>query len=212
MKRAGPANARAGLVLAHGRGADAADILGLWQAARLSDVAALAPEAPGRSWWPTSFLAPAAQMEPFVARGVAAMADAIRRFEAEGIPRSRIWLAGFSQGAGLALETFARQGEGLAGVLAFSGGLIGTGDAGGTADPALYGFADKRFDYPGRRDGAKVWISVHERDPHIPLARAQRSAEVLAGMGAAVETAVWPGAGHGMLPRDLDILRTWLSA
>lgn len=212
MKRAGPENARAGLVLAHGRGADAADILGLWQAARLPDVAALAPEALGRSWWPTSFLAPSAQIEPFVTRGVAAMEEAVGRFEAEGIPRSRIWLAGFSQGAGLALETFARKGEGLAGVLAFSGGLIGTGDAGTTADLALYGFADKTFAYPGRRDGAKVWISVHERDPHIPLARAQRSSEVLAAMGATVETAVWPGAGHGMLPRDLEVLQGWISA
>jgi phospholipase/carboxylesterase len=36
---------------------------------RLPDVALAAPQAPGMTWWPTSFLAPAAQMEPFVERG-----------------------------------------------------------------------------------------------------------------------------------------------
>ena len=64
MQRAGAlANrARAGIVLAHGRGGSAADILGLLSHAALPDVAAIAPEAPGQSWWPTSFLAPMARM------------------------------------------------------------------------------------------------------------------------------------------------------
>ncbi|MES2665270.1 MAG: dienelactone hydrolase family protein [Pseudomonadota bacterium] len=214
MKRAGPAGtgtgASTGIVLAHGRGADAADILGLFAASGLTDVAAIAPEAPGQSWWPTSFLAPSAQMEPFVVQGVAAMQAAVAALEAEGIARNRIWLGGFSQGAGLALESFARSGEGLAGVFGFSGGLIGTGDAGGPADAALYGHAPKRFDYAGRRDGAKVWISVHARDPHIPVKRVEDSAAVLRAMGAAVETRIHPGAGHGILAEDMAKLRAWV--
>jgi len=144
-------------------------------------------------------------------RAVAAMAEAVARLEAEGLPRSAIWLGGFSQGAVLALETFARQGEGLAGVLALSGGLIGTADAGGPPDPALYGHAAKRFDYPGRRTGAKVWMSVHERDPHIPLARVRESATVLTGLGAEVITHVYPGAGHAVMREDIERLRTWLN-
>lgn len=208
MKRAGTARgARAGLVLAHGRGADAADILGLFAHAGLEGVAAVAPEAPGNSWWPTSFLAPAAVMEPHVLRAIAAMEEGVRLLEADGVPRGRIWLSGFSQGACLALETFARKGEGLAGVLAFSGGLIGTGDAEGAAQAGLYGHGEKLFAYLGRRDGARAWISVHERDPHIPLARAHRSAEVLRAMGAEVELTVYPGAGHSVLAPDLAAMR-----
>jgi phospholipase/carboxylesterase len=142
---------------------------------------------------------------------VAVLAEAIATLEAEGIPRAAIWLGGFSQGAVLALETFARQGEGLAGVLALSGGLIGTGEAGGAADDALYGHAPKLFDYTGRRDGAKVWMSVHERDPHIPLRRVRDSATVLTGMGAEVTTQIYPGAGHAVMREDIERLRTLLN-
>jgi predicted esterase len=203
--------ARAGIVLAHGRGGSAADILGLLAHAALPDVAAIAPEAPGQSWWPTSFLAPMARMEPFVATGLAALRDAVAALEAEGLPRERIWLAGFSQGACLALESFARDGAGLAGVFGMSGGLVGRGDAPGGPQPALYGHAPKRFDYPGRREGAQVWISVHQRDPHIPLERVQDSATALKVMGATVETRIYPGEGHGVMQDDLAALRIRLN-
>jgi predicted esterase len=148
-----------------------------------------------------------AQLEPFVAAGLAAFSEAVARLEAEGLPRDRIWLAGFSQGACLALESFARDGAGLAGVFGMSGGLVGLGDAPGGPQSALYGHAPKWFDYPGRRDGAQVWISVHQRDPHIPLQRVQDSAAALKAMGAAVETRVYPGDGHGVMPDDLAALR-----
>jgi predicted esterase len=213
MQRAGaPAGrAKAGLVLAHGRGGTAADILGLFAHAALPDVAAVAPQAPGQSWLPTSFLAPSAAMEPFVQSGLAAMRHAVAALHAEGLPRERIWLAGFSQGACLALEAFAREGEGLAGVLAMSGGLVGTADAPGGPVAALHGFAGKLFDYPGRRDGASVWISVHEYDPHIPLQRASESAAVLEALGASVETRVYPGPGHSVMQDDLAAMRARLN-
>jgi phospholipase/carboxylesterase len=214
VKRAGAAAGRAstGLVLAHGRGGSAGDILGLLAHAALPDVAAIAPEAPGHSWWPTSFLAPSRQMEPFVAAGLGAMREAVATLEAEGLPRTRIWLGGFSQGACLALEAFAREGEGLAGGIALSGGLVGTSDAPGPGDPALYGHGPKRFDYAGRRTGARVWISVHERDPHIPLRRVQESAAALSALGADVETRVFPGAGHGVMQDDIVALCARLNA
>ncbi len=211
MKRMGPrAGAKAGIVLAHGRGGTAADILGLMAAAGLSDVVALAPEAAGQSWWPTSFLAPTAVLAPFVERGTAAMVQAVAELEAEGLARRDIWLGGFSQGACLALETFARSGAGLGGVFGFSGGLLGTGDTGGAADDALYGHVAKVFDYPGRRDTSRVWLSVHERDPHIPLLRVQESATVLQGLGAMVEAKIYPGAGHRVMPADLATLQAWI--
>lgn len=212
MIRAGApaARATAGIVLLHGRGGSAADILSLLDHAGLPDVAALAPQAPGNSWWPTSFLAPAAQMAPFVAQGIAAATAALDALEAEGIPRNRLWLGGFSQGACLALETFACAGEGLAGVFGLSGGLVGLEDS-GAPSPDLYGHADKTLTYPGRRDGARVWISVHERDPHIPLRRVQDSAAALTAMGAQVEAVIHPGAGHGVMQADMAALRAALN-
>ncbi len=212
MIRAGAATgkARAGLVLLHGRGATAEDILGLAARAGLQGVALAAPQAPGRSWWPTSFLAPAALMAPHLERALAAATAALGVLEAEGLDRRRLFLAGFSQGACLALETFARAGAGLGGVLALSGGLLGTADQ-GAATPALYGHADKRLTYPGRRDGARAWLSVHDQDPHIPLQRVQDSAAALAAMGAEVRTHVVPGAGHGVFPEDLAALQRLLA-
>jgi len=204
--------ARAGIVLLHGRGAQAADMLPLLDHAGLSGVAAVAPEAPGQSWWPTSFLAPAAAMEPYVERGLAAVSGAVSALEGKGIARNAIWLAGFSQGACLALEAHARIGAGLAGVFGLSGGLVGTADAAGDPDPSLYGHAPKRFDYgPGHGVG-RVWISVHARDPHIPVRRVEESAAVFHALGAEVTTETYPGAGHGLREADIAILRDWLGA
>lgn len=211
MRRAGPSRgATTGIVLLHGRGGSAADILSLMAHAALPDIAAIAPEAAGNSWWPTSFLAPSAQMEPFVTAALAQVEAAIATLQGEGIAPGRIWLAGFSQGACLACEAYARIGAPLAGLLAFSGGLVGTADAEGGPSEALYGHRPKRFDYDGKRPG-KVWLSVHERDPHIPLFRVQDTAATLAALGATVETRVHPGAGHGVMRDDLAALRRLLA-
>jgi phospholipase/carboxylesterase len=212
MKRVGARNARVGIVLAHGRGGSAADILRLMEGLGLPDVAAVAPEAPGNSWWPVSFLSPFDQTAAHVARGIAAMVSAVGVLEGEGIARQNIWLGGFSQGACLALETFAREGAGLAGVFGLSGGLVGTGDAEGGPDALLYGHGPKRLDYAGRREGGRVWLSVHAQDPHIPLKRAEDTAFVLRGMGAEVECKVYPGPGHAVMPADVARMRGWLNA
>lgn len=203
-----PQGAKAGIVLLHGRGGSAHDILSLLDHAGLAQVAATAPEAPGNSWWPTSFLAPTAQMEPCVTAGLQAVASAVDALRTQGLSNQSIWLAGFSQGACLALEAFARQAEwggaGLAGVFGFSGGLIGTADA-GAPNAQLMGHPDKRLSYPAL--GGRVWISVHERDPHIPLKRVQDSISALQTAGASVQSHIYPGPGHTLLTPDIAALR-----
>ena len=203
-------DARWGMVLLHGRGSSPFDMLQIVNILDLSTLAVVAPEAPGQSWWPTSFLAPTAVIEPPLAAALAEVRFAVQALREEGLADRRIWLAGFSQGAVLALEAFAREGEGLAGVFAMSGGLIGTGDAKGGPKAELYGNSDKTFDYPGKRRGAKVWISVSERDPHIPLARARASGDVLQTLGARVQLHVEPGQGHTVVQADFDQMRAWL--
>ena len=200
MARHAPASGRAaiGLVLVHGRGASAASILDLARAVALPDLVAVAPEAPGLSWWPTSFLAPMAQMQEPLEAALEAMDAAVAGLEAEGLPRDRIALAGFSQGACLALEFAVRRGQGLHSVTSFSGGLIGTADASAAGDPALQGFAPKRFDYRTPLAGMPVHLSVHEQDPHIPMLRVRETAVVLDRLGAQVTSRIIPGAGHGL--------------
>ncbi len=206
-----PAKAHLGLVMLHGRGADAADILGLVDALGLPDIAAVAPEAPARSWWPTSFLAPSAQVEPHLERGLAAIDAAIAELEAGGLTRDRIALGGFSQGACLALEYAARRGGEFHAVLGLSGALVGTGDAEGEPLDSLYGFAPKQFEYTPRLHGVPVYLGCHERDPHIPLARVWETEAVLAGLGARVDANIHPGEGHGVTAEDVAALRRYLN-
>ncbi len=68
------------------------------------------------------------------------------------------------------------------------------------------------FDYPGRLDAVPTLLGCHERDPHIPLARVHQSAAILTGLGAAVETMILPGAGHGIVPAEVAWLRARLNA
>jgi predicted esterase len=207
---AAPDRARSGLVVVHGRGASAADILGLGDALALPEIALAAPQAPGRSWWPTSFLAPSAQMEPFVAQGLAAIDAAIDALVAGGLPRDRVALAGFSQGGCLALEYAARRG-GVTAVFGLSAGLVGTGDGDGPATETLSGFLSKRFDYATDLSGIPALVAVHERDPHIPLARARDSAAALEALGAKVTLQVAPGAGHGVTADNVAAMRAVLN-
>lgn len=203
---------RLGLVLVHGRGASARSILDLVRLLAIPDLVAVAPEAPGMSWWPTSFLAPMSQMQAPLEAGLAAVAGAVAALEAEGLARNRIALAGFSQGACLALEFAARQGAGLQSVTGWSGGLVGTGEAADKGDPALYGFAPKRFDYRTPLAGTPVHLSVHEQDPHIPLLRVRETALVFDRLGASVTSRLLPGTGHGFDEAELNGLRARLAA
>lgn len=209
---AAPAAARMGLVLLHGRGDSAAGIMGLAQALGMDDIAVAAPEAAGNSWWPTSFLAPHAQLEPWLGSALNAAGRTVALLEAGGLPRARIVVAGFSQGACLALEYAARSGGPWAGVAGLSGGLVGTGDAAGTPEAALYGHGPKAFDYADRLDGVPVYLGCHDSDPHIPRARVEQSALILRKEGADVTTRLHPGAGHGITQADFDAFRRIMAA
>ncbi|WP_138465109.1 alpha/beta hydrolase [Poseidonocella sp. HB161398] len=211
-----PDRASHGLVLVHGRWASAASILPLGEGLGLPRLALAAPEAPRHangetSWWPCSFLSAQAEIEPWLPAALDAVGAAVAALESAGLPRARIGIAGFSQGACLALEFAARRGGGFAGIFACSGGLVGTADAGGPPRAELYGHGEKIFGYAADLSGQKVRISNHAADPHIPMARVNRSAEVLAGLGADVATEVEPGIHHGVLTGDIRAMRAALS-
>lgn len=214
LASAGPPLDRARLVMVmlHGRGAGPEDMLGLLDHLAMPDVAALAPAAAGNSWWPDSFLAPLPANEPGLSSGLSVVAALLDDLERTGIGPDRTVLVGFSQGACLALEAAARLARPFRAVAALSGGLVGTGDVDETPRADLYGRAGKRFDYDGSLADVRVLIACHERDPHIPLARVHRSAEVLSHMGAVVDTLVIPRAGHGVVAEEVAWLRGQLNA
>ena len=177
-----PATAKLTMILVHGRGASAEDIVALAEALELDDVAYIAPQAAGRTWYPYSFLAPIGQNEPGISSGLAVFARLIAELQDDGVERERIALLGFSQGACLALEFSAGHAARYAGVFGLSGGLIGP-----PGTPR---------DYEGSFDGTPVFLGCSDVDPHIPLARVQESADVFRRLAGAVDERIYRGMGH----------------
>jgi predicted esterase len=198
--RRGPSLAEARLVgiAVHGRGAPAEDILGLAEELHAPDIAWLAPQAAGLTWYPYSFLSPIPQNEPGITSALGVLAGLVREAAGAGVPASRVLLMGFSQGACLVLEFAARHPAVYAGVVGLSGGLIGP-----PGTPR---------DYPGSLSGAPVFMGCSDVDPHIPVERVQESAEVFRRMGAAVDARIYKGMGHTVNMDELSAVRSLLAA
>jgi len=174
--------ARAAAVLLHGRGSNAADMLGLAEEFGQRDIAYLAPEAPGHTWYPYSFLAPFTQNEPHLANALATVHATLERLAQDGFPPERAALIGFSQGGCLALEYVARHAKRYGAVAGLSAGLIGP-----PGTPR---------EYAGSLAGTPVFLGCSDIDSHIPLARVHESRDVFEKLGAEVAERIYPGMGH----------------
>ena len=193
-----PAQAKAALVMIHGRGDSAAGILSLADALDVAGYTLLAPEASGYEWYPYSFLAPLEQNEPWLSSALAKVGSALALLAEAGIPAERTALLGFSQGACLALEYAARNARRYGAIIGLSGGLIGPD---GTAR-----------DYSGSLSGTPVFLGCSDIDPHIPAARVRETATVLEGMGADVTMRLYPGLGHTVNRDEVDAVNRMLAA
>ena len=169
-------------MLLHGRGADSEGMLALAQEFGQDDIAYVAPEAAGRSWYPYSFLAPLEQNEPHLSDALDMVGAAMSRLAREGYPPERVALIGFSQGGCLALEYAARNAERYGAVAGLSAGLIGP-----PGTPR---------DYKGSLAGTPVFLGCSDVDGHIPLARVHESRDVLGKLGAEVDERIYPRMGH----------------
>jgi predicted esterase len=187
--------ARAAMLLLHGRGAGAEDIMMFADSLAEPGYAFLAPEAPGSAWYPNSFLAPLMSNEPYLSSALARIEGLLASIQGQGIPLERTVLLGFSQGACLALEYTVRHASAgrYGAVVGWSGGLIGPP---GTA-----------WDYPGSLDGTPVFLGCSDTDPYIPRARVDLSAEVLGKKGAVVTERIYPGLGHTVNQDEVDFVR-----
>ena len=190
--------ARAGAILLHGRGADAADILGLAMELGVEDVAYAAPEAAGHTWYPYSFLAPVSDNEPGISSGLSVIDSLVTRFAGAGLAGERLLLMGFSQGACLTLEYAARHARRYGGIAGLSGGLIGP-----PGTPR---------DYSGSFDDTPVFLGCSDVDPHIPRERVEETAEVLRRMGARVTMRLYPRFGHAVNEDEMEAVREMLRA
>ncbi len=191
-------SAKAAMIMIHGRGATAEDILSLASEVNQPGFTYLAPQAAGYTWYPNSFLAPIASNEPALSSGLTVIASLLGHLNKAGVSPERTILLGFSQGACLSLEFAARHARRYGGVVGLSGGLIG---ADGTAR-----------DYPGSLAGTPIFLGCSDVDFHVPKERVLFSADVLQRLGAAVTTKLYPRMGHTVNQDELEVVRTMMQA
>ena len=182
--------AKAAMILIHGRGATAPSILDLAGVLSHPDIAYLAPQASGNTWYPYSFLSPMNQNEPGLSSALQVMADVVAQVEAAGIPAEKIIIGGFSQGACLSSEFVARNARRYGGLIVFSGGVIGP-----PGTPR---------DYDGSLEGTPVFLGCSDTDFHIPAERVHETTAVFEGLGGNVTEKIYPGMGHTVIQDEID--------
>jgi predicted esterase len=185
------------MVLLHGRGGSAEDILELGSAFHLQNVAYLAPQAAGNTWYPLSFLAPRKMNEPYLSSALAKVESVVQSLQEAGFGRERIVVGGFSQGACLATEFVASHPARYGGLVAFTGGLIGP--------PGSLQSSPN-----GELTGTPALLCSGDPDPHVPWTRIEESAAILSGMGATVTTRRYPGRPHTVTQEELELARNLL--
>jgi predicted esterase len=188
------AEATGAIVLLHGRGGSAENMLSLARALHREGLAYLAPQAAGHTWYPNSFLAPRESNEPYLSSALRKVGLVIAELEAAGLPLDRIVIAGFSQGACLATEFVASNPARYGGLIAFTGGLIGS--------------PDTNLHHDGSLAGTPALFLSGDPDPHVPWQRVQASAAELERMGAIVTARRYPGRPHTISVEEVELART----
>jgi len=188
---------KSAIILLHGRGGSAEDILGLREEFGFPEASYLAPEAPGHTWYPYSFLTPIERNEPWLTQSLAKVSETVDAALRQGIARENIVIAGFSQGACLASEFVARNAARYGGLIAFTGGLIGP--------------PGTDFRYPGNLAGTPAFLGAGDPDPHVPWKRVQESADVLTKMGADVTLKRYAGMPHTISREEISEARALLA-
>jgi phospholipase/carboxylesterase len=184
------ADASNALVMLHGRGGSAEDIMSLSAHLHVLNYALLAPQATNHTWYPFSFLAPPQQNEPWLFSALAMLDALVAEVFAVGITPENLYFAGFSQGACLTLEFVARNATRYGGVAAFTGGLIGD---------RLY-----TGNYKGDFNGTPIFIGSSDPDPHVPVQRVVETARLLRSMRAEVTEVIYANMGHTIIQEEID--------
>ncbi len=183
--------AKKALILIHGRGAGAHDILSVARHLKVEDFALVAPQAENRTWYPYSFLAPIEENEPSFSKSLEAIHEVLVAIQQNGIEKENIYFLGFSQGACLALEFTARNAAKYGGIVAFTGGLIG----------------DKVNEnhYHGNFENTPIFIGTSDPDMHVPVERVNETEILLKKLGASVTKKIYPNMGHTISQDEVDL-------
>lgn len=189
--------AKKALIMLHGRGGSAEDILSLANYLPVNDFYIAAPQATNNTWYPLSFLAPIPQNEPWLSSALDRIKELSDHIQQAGIAPENIFILGFSQGACLTLEFAARNAQKWGGIIALTGGLIGD-----KLEPSRYSI---------NFSGTPILMTNGSNDLHVPLVRSEQSKQQLEEMDANVELLVYPNRPHTILQEELKIVSRYFS-
>jgi phospholipase/carboxylesterase len=180
------------LIMIHGRGASAESMMPMASYLSLPEnTAVLAAQAPKNTWYPSSFIAPVEVNQPDLDQALALIHSLVEQIVAAGISKQKIYFLGFSQGACLTLEYISRNATRYAGVVAFTGGLIGEELV--------------RDQYQGDFEQTPILISTSNPDHHVPLRRVKDSGCQLERMNAKITVVAYPGKPHNITDEEMEL-------
>lgn len=185
--------AKKAVILIHGRGASAADILSLANHFEINDAALFAPQATNNSWYPYSFMAPVKENQPALDSALLILKELVTEIEKAGIPQEQIYFAGFSQGACLTLEYISRNAGKYGGAVAFTGGLIGK--------------EINMQHYKGNFKQTPILITTGDPDPHVPVSRVEVSKAIIEKMNARITVKIYPGRPHTITKQEIELAK-----
>ena len=149
-----------------------------------------------RAWYDIDPRAPLSGTDDI--RAAAAEIDELIDAEAKrGVPRSKVVLAGFSQGGVVALHLALRSPTRLAGVMALSTYVH---DHEHVGEEVSFASVDM-----------SIFMAHGQMDPMIPIARAITSREALDALGYRIDWRVY-GMGHQVCPEEIADIGSWLNA
>lgn len=191
----GPAPKASGkaVILIHGRTQSPADMFAIAERINLDGLPYIAVEAAGKSWYPDKFMAPLENNQPFLNFALERLDALVSQLVEQGIPRSKITLVGFSQGACLACEYLYRNPQRWGGLIAFTGGLIGPDGI--------------TWEKQVKLEGTPVLLTNGDNDPWVPLPRTEETLRVLQAMGAQTQFKVYPGRDHQVSDDEINLAR-----
>jgi phospholipase/carboxylesterase len=191
-------SARAAMLMLHGRGASAEDILSLADQVDMAGFAFLAPQAANNLWYPNSFRKPISDNEPWLSSALTFIDEVFGTLTKAGIAPERCLLLGFSQGACLTLEFAARHAQRYGGLVGLSGALIGPDDLVRT--------------FSGSLMATPVFLGCSDVDMYVPKERVDAAAGVLRQLGGAVTERLYPNMGHAVNQDELDLVSGMMRA
>ncbi|WP_040006593.1 alpha/beta hydrolase [Fibrisoma limi] len=181
------------MVMVHGRGGSARDILSLSEYINDEDFAFVAPEAHNNTWYPYSFLRPMQENEPYLSSALQVLTSLRGRLQSDyNFKLPQIYWFGFSQGACLMLEFVARNAMEYGGVFGLSGGLIGP--------------PNTPRNYEGSFSNTPIFLGCSDVDSHVPKERVLESEQVFRTMGADVTAKLYPNFAHTINEDELNVV------